>query len=161
MQAARAAEQAVVDGETLGPLHGVPTTIKDLTFTKGVKTMAGSHIFADRVPDEDAPFVTRVARAGAISMGKTTTPEFGWKGCGDSPLTGISHNPWKHGYNAGGSSTGAAICAAAGIGPIHQGGDGAGSIRMPASSARSCSSFSRCSSIPGCNATKRSSAARR
>ena len=132
MQAARAAEQAVVDGEMLGSLHGVPTTIKDLTFTKGVKTMAGSHIFADRVPDEDAPFVTRVVQAGAISMGKTTTPEFGWKGCGDSPLTGISHNPWKHGYNAGGSSTGAAICAAAGIGPIHQGGDGAGSIRMPA-----------------------------
>jgi aspartyl-tRNA(Asn)/glutamyl-tRNA(Gln) amidotransferase subunit A len=84
------------------------------------------------VPDEDAPFVERLAAAGAISIGKTTVPEFGWKGCGDSPLTGVSHNPWKIGTNAGGSSTGAAISAAAGIGPIHQGSDGAGSIRMPA-----------------------------
>jgi aspartyl-tRNA(Asn)/glutamyl-tRNA(Gln) amidotransferase subunit A len=132
LEQARAAERAVMRNETLGPLHGVPTTIKDLAFTKGVRTMAGSHIYADRVPDEDAPFVERLAAAGAISIGKTTVPELGWKGCGDSPLTGISHNPWKHGTNAGGSSTGAAICAAAGIGPIHQGSDGAGSIRMPA-----------------------------
>ena len=132
MDRARGAEQAVMDGAPLGPLHGVPTTIKDLAATKGLKTMAGSHIFADQVMDEDAPFVTRLAEAGAISIGKTTTPEFGWKGCGDSPLTGASHNPWKRGYNAGGSSTGAAICATAGIGPIHQGSDGAGSIRMPA-----------------------------
>ena len=132
MDAAREAESALARGEPLGPLHGVPVTIKDLAFTRGVKTMGGSHIFAERVPDEDAPFVSRLARAGAIMIGKTTTPEFGWKGCGDSPLTGVSHNPWKQGYNAGGSSTGAAICAAAGIGPIHQGSDGAGSIRMPA-----------------------------
>ena len=132
MEAAREAERAVMRGDDLGLLHGVPTTIKDLALTKGVRTMAGSHVHADRVPDEDAPFVERLAAAGAISMGKTTTPEFGWMGCGKSPLTGVSHNPWKHGYNAGGSSTGAAICAAAGIGPIHQGSDGAGSIRMPA-----------------------------
>ena len=132
MDMAREAEHAVMRGDALGPLHGVPTTIKDLAFTKGIPTMAGSHIFADRVPDMDAPFVTRLREAGAISLGKTTTPEVGWKGCGDSPLTGVSHNPWQHGMNAGGSSTGAAICAAAGIGPIHQGSDGAGSIRMPA-----------------------------
>ena len=132
MEGARKAEQAVMYGDALGPLHGVPTTIKDLTSTKGIRTMSGSHVDADRVPDEDAPFVERLAAAGAISMGKTTTPEFGWMGCGKSPLTGVSHNPWKHGYNAGGSSTGAAICAAAGIGPIHQGSDGAGSVRMPA-----------------------------
>lgn len=132
MDQAREAERAVMRGADLGPLHGVPTTIKDLAFTKGVRTMAGSHVHADRVPSEDAPFVERLAAAGAISIGKTTVPEFGWKGCGDSPLTGVSHNPWKHGTNAGGSSTGAAICAAAGIGPIHQGSDGAGSIRIPA-----------------------------
>jgi aspartyl-tRNA(Asn)/glutamyl-tRNA(Gln) amidotransferase subunit A len=131
---ARAAERAVLQGEALGPLHGVPTTIKDLSFTKGVRTMAGSFVHEHRVPAEDAPFVERLAAAGAISIGKTTVPEFGWKGCGDSPLTGVSHNPWQHGTNAGGSSTGAAICAAAGIGPIHQGSDGAGSIRMPAGS---------------------------
>jgi len=129
---ARRAEQAVLRGDALGPLHGVPTTIKDLAFTKGVRTMAGSQIYAERVPDVDAPFVERLAAAGAISIGKTTVPEFGWKGCSDSPVTGISHNPWRHGMNAGGSSAGAAICAAAGIGPIHQGSDGAGSIRMPA-----------------------------
>lgn len=132
MAAARRAEDAVMRDAPLGPLHGVPTTIKDLVFTKGVRTMAGSHIWADRVPDIDAPVVERLAAAGAISIGKTTVPERGWKGNGDSPLTGISHNPWKLGTNAGGSSTGAAICAAAGIGPIHQGSDGAGSIRMPA-----------------------------
>jgi aspartyl-tRNA(Asn)/glutamyl-tRNA(Gln) amidotransferase subunit A len=131
MDAARKAEQAVMDGNALGPLHGVPTTIKDLAPTKGIRTMRGSHVYADFIPDEDAPFVERLKAAGAISLGKTTTPEFGWMGCGKSPLTGVSHNPWKHGYNAGGSSTGAGICAAAGIGPIHQGSDGAGSIRMP------------------------------
>jgi aspartyl-tRNA(Asn)/glutamyl-tRNA(Gln) amidotransferase subunit A len=132
MEQAREAERAMLRGDELAPLHGVPTTIKDLAFTKGVRTMAGSHIHADRVPTEDAPFVARLAQAGAISIGKTAVPEFGWKGCSDSPLTGISHNPWQHGTNAGGSSTGAAICAAAGIGPIHQGSDGAGSIRIPA-----------------------------
>jgi aspartyl-tRNA(Asn)/glutamyl-tRNA(Gln) amidotransferase subunit A len=132
LEQAREAERAVLRGAELGPLHGVPITIKDLAFTRGVRTMAGSWIYADRVPTEDAPFVERLAAAGAISIGKTTVPEFGWKGCGDSPVTGVSHNPWRHGTNAGGSSTGAAICAAAGIGPIHQGSDGAGSIRMPA-----------------------------
>jgi aspartyl-tRNA(Asn)/glutamyl-tRNA(Gln) amidotransferase subunit A len=132
MDAARSAEAAIATNQPLGPLHGIPTTIKDLVFTRGVRTMMGSHIFADRVPDVDAVVVTRLNEAGAISLGKTTVPEFGWKGCSDSPLTGVSHNPWKHGMNAGGSSTGAAICAAAGIGPLHQGSDGAGSIRMPA-----------------------------
>ena len=132
MDTARSAEAAIATNQPLGPLHGIPTTIKDLVFTRGVRTMMGSHIFADRVPDVDAVVVTRLNEAGAISLGKTTVPEFGWKGCSDSPLTGVSHNPWKHGMNAGGSSTGAAICAAAGIGPLHQGSDGAGSIRMPA-----------------------------
>jgi aspartyl-tRNA(Asn)/glutamyl-tRNA(Gln) amidotransferase subunit A len=128
---AKAAEKAAMRGKKLGPLHGVPLTWKDLVFVKGLKAMSGSHIFADRVANEDSPIVERVKAAGGISIGKTTVPEFGWKGCGDSPLTGVSHNPWKLGMNAGGSSTGAAICAAAGIGPLHQGSDGAGSIRMP------------------------------
>lgn len=131
--AARQAEDRLAKGASLRALEGLPVTIKDLVMTKGIRSMAGSHIFANRVPDVDAPIIERLRDAGAISIGKTTTPELGWKGCGDSPLTGISHNPWKHGYNAGGSSTGAGICAAAGIGPLHQGSDGAGSIRMPAS----------------------------
>lgn len=129
---AKALEAELVRGGPVRPLHGLPVTLKDLLFTKGIPTKAGSRLFADRVPDVDAPVVERLREAGAVFLGKTTVPELGWKGCGDSPLTGISHNPWKHGYNAGGSSTGAAICAAAGIGWLHQGSDGAGSIRMPA-----------------------------
>jgi aspartyl-tRNA(Asn)/glutamyl-tRNA(Gln) amidotransferase subunit A len=132
MEAARQAEAAVVRGAALGMLHGVPTTIKDLALTKGVRTMAGSHIFRDRIPDIDHAHVERLRAAGAISIGKTTVPELGWKGVSNSPVTGITHNPWKRGMNAGGSSAGAAVCAAAGIGPVHQGSDGAGSIRMPA-----------------------------
>ena len=130
--AAREAEAAIVRGDALGPLHGIPVTIKDLTPTAGVPTERGSHTHVGVVPEVDAPFVTRLKRAGAIPLGKTTTPEFGWKGVSESPLTGITHNPWKHGYNAGASSAGAAAAAAAGCGPLHQGSDGAGSIRMPA-----------------------------
>jgi aspartyl-tRNA(Asn)/glutamyl-tRNA(Gln) amidotransferase subunit A len=129
---AKRAEQAVMNGDPLGPLHGLPVSIKDLTATKGIRTMRGSRIFADTVPDFDAPVYTRLLKAGAIMMGKTTTPEFGWKGCSDSPLTGVTHNPWKHGMNAGASSAGAGAGAVAGFGPLHQGSDGAGSIRMPA-----------------------------
>src|SRR5262245_41502550 len=131
-QAAGDAEAAVMRGAALGILHGIPTTIKDLSLTKGVRTMAGSHLFRDRIPDFDHLHVERLNAAGAISIGKTTVSELGWKGNSNSPLTGVTHNPWKHGMNAGASSAGAAVCAAAGIGPIHQGSDGAGSIRMPA-----------------------------
>lgn len=129
---ARRAEDAVMRGEPLGMLHGVPTTVKDLALTKGVRTMGGSNLFRERVPDFDHAHVERMRRAGLISLGKTTVPELGWKGNSDSPVTGITHNPWKHGTNAGGSSSGAAVCAAVGIGPVHQGSDGAGSVRMPA-----------------------------
>src|SRR5262249_37088713 len=132
MEAAKRAEEEVMKGRPLGLLHGIPTTIKDLALTRGVKTMAGSHIFRDRVPDIDPAHVERLREAGAISIGKTTCSEFGWSGVSNSPLTGITHNPWKQGMNAGASSAGAGACAAAGIGPIHQGSDGAGSIRMPA-----------------------------
>jgi aspartyl-tRNA(Asn)/glutamyl-tRNA(Gln) amidotransferase subunit A len=132
MEQARAAEAAVMRGDALPMLHGVPATIKDLAFTKGLRTMGGSNLFRTRIPDFDHVHVERMRAAGAISIGKTTVPELGWKGNGDSPVTGVTHNPWKHGYNAGGSSAGAAACAAAGIAPLHQGSDGAGSIRMPA-----------------------------
>ncbi|MBI2160590.1 MAG: amidase [Candidatus Rokubacteria bacterium] len=131
LQAARAAEQAVMQGGPLGPLHGIPFSIKDLHFTRGVKTMSGSFIFAERVPEVDAPFVRRLHAAGGIMVGKTTTPEFGWKAIGDSPLTGITRNPWNTGMTTGGSSAGAGAGAAAGLGPLHQGSDGAGSIRIP------------------------------
>jgi aspartyl-tRNA(Asn)/glutamyl-tRNA(Gln) amidotransferase subunit A len=131
LSAARAAEQAVMRGASLGPVHGLPFSIKDLAFTAGVRTMGGSFIFEHRVPDTDAPYVRRLKAAGGIMVGKTTTPEFGWKGLGDSPLTGSTRNPWNPDMTTGGSSAGAGAAAAAGLGPLHQGSDGAGSIRIP------------------------------
>ena len=132
LAAARAAESAVMRGDSLGRLHGLPVTIKDLAMTRGVKTMAGSNVFSQRTPEIDHLHVERLRAAGAIAIGKTTVSEFGWSGVSRSPLTGITHNPWKRGMNAGASSAGAAVGAAAGFGPLHQGSDGAGSIRMPA-----------------------------
>ena len=129
--AAVQAEAAYAAG-TARPLEGVPVTIKDLQQTKGIPTRMGSRMFEHHVPDVDNPVVTRLHEAGCIMLGKTTAPEFGWKAVSQSPLTGITHNPWAHGLSAGGSSSGAAAGAAAGYGPLHQGGDGAGSIRIPA-----------------------------
>jgi aspartyl-tRNA(Asn)/glutamyl-tRNA(Gln) amidotransferase subunit A len=127
---AAAAEQA--RGE-LGPLHGIPISIKDLTSTQGIRTTFGSRAYADNVPDVDAVFVERLRNAGAILLGKTNTPEFGNKGVTDSPLNGTTANPWALDHTAGGSSGGAAAAVAAGLGPLAEGSDGAGSIRIPAS----------------------------
>ena len=130
------AEAAVMAGDPLGPLHGVPVTIKDLFDLEGFVTESGSRTQAwatgKQAASADSPVAARLKAAGAVILGKTTTPEFGWTGVSRSPLTGITHNPWKHGYNAGASSSGAGAAAAAGFGPLHQGSDGAGSIRMPA-----------------------------
>src|SRR5262249_40322749 len=114
MDAARAAEKAVMGGEHLGRLHGVPVTIKDLVWTKGMPMESGSLTGKVFQPPEDSPIVPRLRAEGAIVIGKTTTSEFGWKGVSQSPLTGITHNPWKHGMNAGASSAGAGAAAAAG-----------------------------------------------
>ena len=130
-EGARRAETALMQGEADGALFGLPVTIKDLTETAGVPTERGSYAWEGYVPTVDAPVVTRLAEAGAISLGKTTISEFAWTGVSWSPPTGITSNPWKDGYNAGASSAGAAAAAAAGYGPLHQGSDGAGSIRMP------------------------------
>ena len=127
---AREAERAA---EPRGPLHGIPISIKDLTSTKGIRTTFGSRAFADNVPDVDATFVTRLRDAGAILLGKTNTPEFGNKGVTESPLHGTTANPWSLDRTAGGSSGGAAAAVAAGLGPLAEGSDGAGSIRIPAS----------------------------
>ena len=131
MERARQAEAAYLRGDAR-KLEGIPVTIKDLQHTKGVRTDFGSKIFEGTIPDIDAPCVTRLHDAGCIMLGKTTASEFGWKGVGQSPVTGITHNPWKHGRTSGGSSAGAGAGAAAGYGPFHQGGDGGGSIRIPA-----------------------------
>jgi aspartyl-tRNA(Asn)/glutamyl-tRNA(Gln) amidotransferase subunit A len=114
-------------------LHGVPYSVKDLVITCGVRTAFGSRIYERNIPDEDAPVVERLRAAGAILVGKTTTPEFGWKGTTDSPLTGISRNPWDLTKSPGGSSGGSAAAVAAGLGPLAVGTDGGGSIRIPGS----------------------------
>src|SRR5262245_17400133 len=120
-------------GEPLGPLHGVPFSVKDLLFTRGVRTTMGSRIFANQVPAEDAVPVRRLRDAGAILIGKTTTPEFGHKPLTDSPLFGATRNPWDLSRTAGGSSGGAAAAVATGQAPLALGTDGGGSIRLPAS----------------------------
>ena len=132
MAAARAAEAAVMGGGALGPLHGVVATVKDLADVAGLPTERGSYTAKGKIADVDTPFAARLKAAGAVILGKTTTSELGWTGVSRSPLTGITHNPWRHGHNAGASSAGAGAAAAAGFGPLHQGSDGAGSIRMPA-----------------------------
>jgi aspartyl-tRNA(Asn)/glutamyl-tRNA(Gln) amidotransferase subunit A len=131
--AAFAAEAALMTGEALGPLHGVPFSVKDLVFTRHVLTTGGSHLFADQLPEEDAVCVERLKGAGAVMLGKTTTPEFGHKGVTDSALFGITRNPWNLDRTPGGSSGGSAAAVAAGLGPLAIGTDGGGSIRIPAS----------------------------
>jgi aspartyl-tRNA(Asn)/glutamyl-tRNA(Gln) amidotransferase subunit A len=130
-QQARRAERAYASG-TAAPLAGVPISIKDLTPTKGIRTTRGSLLDPDWVPDYDPPFVERVDIAGAVMLGKTNTPELGWKGDSGNRVVGPTHNPWRHGRTAGGSSGGAGAAVAAGLGPLAQGSDGAGSIRIPA-----------------------------
>jgi aspartyl-tRNA(Asn)/glutamyl-tRNA(Gln) amidotransferase subunit A len=131
-EVAKEAEAAVARGDDLGPLHGVPFSIKDMVAVDGMKMCSGSNIFADRVMDFDAPLVARLKQAGGVLLGKTTTPEFGWRATGDSPLTGSTRNPWNTDRTSGGSSAGAAASAAAGLAPLNQGADGAGSVRIPA-----------------------------
>lgn len=132
MAAARAAEAAVMRGDALGPLHGVPLSVKDLVPTAGLRTTFGSLIFKDHVPGEDALAVSRLKRAGAIVVGKTTTPEFGQQCLTEAPLFGRTRNAWHGGRTAGGSSGGAAVAVASGLGPIAVATDGGGSTRIPA-----------------------------
>ncbi|MCC6717228.1 MAG: amidase, partial [Acetobacteraceae bacterium] len=131
-RSATAAEQAVRRGDPLGPLHGVPVSIKDLVEVEGVPFRRGSAIFADAVGEKDDITVQRLRAAGAIVIGKTTTPEFGVKALTDGPSFGITRNPWNPEHTPGGSSGGAAAAVAAGLGPLGLGTDGAGSIRGPA-----------------------------
>src|SRR5947209_398713 len=133
---AKAAERALSKkGARLGPLHGVPFSVKDLVITKGVRTTFGTPLYRDNVPSEDAPMVERLKAAGAIMLGKTNTPTFGWIGATHNLLFGPTRNPWNLGRTPGGSSGGASAAAAAGLGPLHVGTDGGGSIRIPASFA--------------------------
>ena len=120
-------------GEPMGPLDGVPTSIKDLLLTRGWPTRRGSRtVDPDQPWDIDAPVTARLREAGAVLIGKTTTPEFGCKAETNSPLTGLTRNPWDPAKSPGGSSGGTAAAVAAGLGPLGIGTDGAGSVRIPA-----------------------------
>ncbi|MET8044639.1 amidase [Micromonospora sp. NPDC005215] len=130
-QAARAADAAPT--EARGPLHGVPTAIKDLTLTAGVRTTFGSAAFIDFVPPVDADVVRFIKAAGLVSLGKTTTSELGCSLYSEGRVAPPARNPWQLAYTAGGSSGGAAAAVAAGLVPVAQGSDGGGSLRIPAS----------------------------
>lgn len=130
---ARHAAQAVRDGSELPPLHGVPTAIKDLHLTAGVRTTLGSVVYADFVPPVDDHVVTLLRAAGTISLGKTNTPEFGLPCYSEPDVAPPARTPWDLTRSAGGSSGGAAAAVAAGLVPFAQGSDGAGSIRIPSS----------------------------
>jgi aspartyl-tRNA(Asn)/glutamyl-tRNA(Gln) amidotransferase subunit A len=130
---ARQSEARWRNKSAVGKLDGVPITVKDAILTKGLPTLAGSTLVDPNQPwDEDAPAVARLREEGTIILGKTTTPEFGWKGVTDSPLTGITRNPWNPERTPGGSSGGSAAALAAGIGYAAVGTDAAGSVRIPA-----------------------------
>ena len=130
---ARQAEHDLRKNGDLPPLHGIPVSVKDLDDTAGVQTTYGCKAFAGYVPEKDAEGWARLKAAGAILIGKTTTPDFGMLGVTNSSLTGFTNNPWNTKLTAGGSSGGAAASVAAGVGPIAWGSDGGGSIRVPAS----------------------------
>lgn len=133
MRQAEAVDQRIAAGQAVGPLAGVPVSVKDLIAVGGLPLSFGCRLFEDNIAAEDAPSVARLRAAGACITGKTTTSEMGSKGVGDSPLTGVTRNPWHAAHTPGGSSAGAAAGVAAGLVPVALGTDGGGSIRIPAS----------------------------
>ena len=139
LRSARASEDRYRRGEPLSPIDGVPTSIKDIFYTRGVPTLRGSRLLADRPgagdPDswpDDAPVTSAAGEAGCVVIGKTTTPEFAWKGVTDNTLTGITRNPHDPSLTPGGSSGGGSAAVAAGLGQLALGTDGGGSVRIPA-----------------------------
>lgn len=131
IEEAEAADAAVAGGRELGPLHGVPVTIKENVDIAGLKNTNGVPAFADVTATEDAPLVRNLRNAGAIIIGQTNTPEFSMRGTTDNPLRGRTYNPWNDQISPGGSSGGAGSACAAGIGPLHHGNDIGGSLRFP------------------------------
>lgn len=132
LEAARASERRLRARTPLGLLEGIPVSVKDLLLVKGWPTRRGSLTTSAEANQEvDSPAAARLREHGAIILGKTTTSEFGLKGLGDSPLTGITRNPWSHAHTPGGSSAGAVAAVAAGMGPLAVATDGGGSIRIP------------------------------
>jgi aspartyl-tRNA(Asn)/glutamyl-tRNA(Gln) amidotransferase subunit A len=131
-QTAKHIEQAIMAGKDVGPLAGVPVAIKDLVCTAGIRTVSGSMAYKDFVPEEDDIVVERLKDAGAIIIGKTNVPEFGYSAVGHNPVFETTRNPWNTDLTSGGSSAGSAAAVAAGEVPFAIGTDGGGSIRIPA-----------------------------
>ena len=152
MAAAQVAEAAVMRDDALGPLHGVPFSVKDLILTQGLRTTFGSRVYEDYVPDEDDVSVARLKQAGAILLGKTIPTEFGYA-CSNPPIHGDVRNPWDTSRTPSGSSGGSAVAVATGMGALTVGSDGGGSIRVPASFTGLFGykpSFGRVPLYPGC-----------
>ncbi|HIM76725.1 MAG TPA: amidase, partial [Rhodospirillales bacterium] len=134
LEDAKQSERRWFKGEPLGLVDGIPVSVKDVLLTKGWSTLWGSKLTSSDQPwDEDAPPVARLREYGAVFVGKTNTSEFHWKTVTDSPLTGITRNPWNPELTPGGSCGGAAVAVATGMGPLALGTDGGGSIRVPCS----------------------------
>lgn len=129
---ARRVDARVRAGDDVGPLAGVPVGVKDLIFTRGIRTMGGSLAYFDLIPEEDDVVVERLSEAGAVILGKTTVPEFGYSGTSINPVSEATRNPWDISRTPGGSSSGSAAAVACGMGPFALGSDGGGSIRIPA-----------------------------
>lgn len=129
---AKAIDADIMAGKPVGPLAGVPVGIKDLICTKGVRTASGSYAYKDFIPDEDDVVVERLMAAGAVSLGKTNVPEFGYSGVGHNPIFETTRNPWDLERTPGGSSAGSGAAVASGMCPFALGSDGGGSIRIPA-----------------------------
>lgn len=133
METARRVEAAIVGGQQVGPLAGVPVAVKDLICTRGIRTVSGSRAYEDFVPDEDDVVVERLKAADAVILGKTNVPEFGYSGVGHNLVFPATRNPWNTELTPGGSSAGSGAAVAAGMGPLALGSDGGGSIRIPSS----------------------------
>ncbi len=131
VQTAKRLERELMAGHEVGPLAGVPVGIKDLVATQGIRTVSGSVAYEDFVPEEDDIVVERLKNAGAIILGKTNVPEFGYSAVGHNPVFETTRNPWNTGLTPGGSSAGSGAAVASGMGPFAIGSDGGGSIRIP------------------------------
>lgn len=152
-KAAAAVDAQIAKGEKLGPLAGVPIGIKDLVATKDILTVMGSKLYQDFVPDEDDIVVERLKAAGAVIIGKTNVPEFGYSGAGHNPVFETTRNPWNLAMTSGGSSAGSGASVAAGVAPFAIGSDGGGSVRIPSAHCGIFgmkASMGRVALYPGC-----------
>jgi aspartyl-tRNA(Asn)/glutamyl-tRNA(Gln) amidotransferase subunit A len=151
--AAKAVDAQIAKGEPIGPLAGVPIGIKDLVATKGIKTVMGSKLYEEFIPDEDDIVVERLKAAGAVIIGKTNVPEFGYSGVGHNPVFETTRNPWNLAMTSGGSSAGSGASVATGVVPFAIGSDGGGSVRIPSAHCGLYgikASMGRVALYPGC-----------